>query len=374
MSADQLQRLLDAVVAVGSELELPVVLRRVTEVAADLVGARFAALGVLDPSRTYLEEFITVGLTAEQEARIGALPRGHGLLGVLIVDPEPLRIDDLRDHPETYGFPPNHPVMTSFLGVPIKVRDEVFGNLYLCDKAEGTFTEADEQLVVALAAAAGAAIDNARLHAQVGDLARTEDRDRIARDLHDTVIQRLYAVGLSLQGAAARARQAPEIEARIHDAIDEVDSAIRDIRSAIFELTPRRGTSGLKRRLLELSAEMASSLGGAPDVRFDGAIDAAVDRTVSEHVLAVAREALSNVARHARATEVTVEVRVGGTPLELELVVRDDGVGLGAGGPSQGGLGLANIDERARSFGGTSQVAARAGGGTELRWRIPLDA
>jgi signal transduction histidine kinase len=376
VSAEQLRRLLDAVVAVGSELEVPVVLRRLVEVAVDLVGARFGALGVLDETRTYLEEFITVGLTAEQEARIGALPRGHGLLGVLIVDPKPLRLDDMRTHAETYGFPPNHPVMRSFLGVPIMVRGAVFGNLYLCDKADGSFSEEDESVVVALAAAAGAAIDNARLHSQVGESARVEDRDRIARDLHDTVIQRLYAVGLSLQGAAARARREPEIEARIQDAIDEVDGAIRDIRSTIFELTPRRGSGGLKRRILDLCTEMASALDFVPETRFDGPVDSVVVEAVADHAVAVAREALSNTARHARASKVSVEVSVGGRPMELSLVVRDDGVGLAGAGVSErsGGMGLSNLEGRAHSLGGRFEVGPSNGGGTELRWSVPVDA
>ena len=375
MSAKELHRLLDAIVAVGSEREPPIVLRRLVEVAVDLVGARFGALGVLDPSRSYLEEFITVGLTEEQAAHIGALPRGHGILGVLIVDPEPLRLDDLREHAEAYGFPPHHPVMRSFLGVPISVRGEVFGNLYLCDKAEGPFDEIDEELAVALASAAGAAIDNARLHAQVSESARVEDRDRIARDLHDTVIQRLYAVGLTLQGAAARARKAPEIEERIQDAIDEVDGAIRDIRSTIFELTPRRGAGGLKRRILDLCSEMAPALGMSPDCRFDGPIDAAVSEALADQVVAVGREALSNAARHARASNVRVDLAVAGSPLELRLVVRDDGVGPSGADPAThgGGLGIANLAERAATRGGGSELVAGEAGGTELRWWVPLD-
>ena len=375
VSAKELHRLLDAIVAVGSELEPPVVLRRLVEVAVDLVGARYGALGVLDPSRSFLEEFITVGLTEQQAAHIGALPRGHGILGLLIVDPEPLRLDDLREHAEAFGFPPHHPVMRSFLGVPISVRGEVFGNLYLCDKVEGPFDDIDEQLAVALAAAAGAAIDNARLHAQVSESARVEDRDRIARDLHDTVIQRLYAVGLTLQGAAARARKAPEIEERIQDAIDEVDGAIRDIRSTIFELTPRRGAGGLKRQLLDLCNEMTPALDFSPDCRFDGPIDAAVTSPLADQVVAVVREALSNVARHAHASLARVELAVSGSPLELTLVVRDDGVGPGRADPSTrgGGMGIPNLAERAAAGGGGCELVALPDGGTELRGWIQLE-
>ena len=128
------------------------------------------------------------------------MPQGHGILGLLIVDPKPLRLPDLNEHPDRFGFPEHHPPMTSFLGVPIAVRGRVFGNLYLCDKVGSeVFTDVDEELAVGLASAAGIAIENARLHARVAEFATLEDRERIARDLHDTVIQRLFAVGLGLQ-------------------------------------------------------------------------------------------------------------------------------------------------------------------------------
>src|SRR5262249_10589029 len=149
----------------------------------------YGALGVLDESGTGLSDFITSGIDAATRARIGDPPRGHGILGLLIVEPHPLRLPDLREHPQSYGFPPGHPPMRSFLGVPIMVRGEVFGNLYLTDKrSQEVFTDVDEELVVALATAAGVAVENARLHARVRDLVLLEDRERIAMDLHDTVI------------------------------------------------------------------------------------------------------------------------------------------------------------------------------------------
>ena len=193
------QRLLDAINVVGSDLSLPIVLRRIAESARELVGARYAALGVIGEDR-HLSEFITVGIDPETYAAIGDLPEGHGILGLLIVDPKPLRLRDLTTHPQSYGFPANHPPMRSFLGVPIRVRNEVFGNLYLCEK-EGAeeFNEVDEHLAVALASAAAVAVDNARLVERVEQLAVLEDRGRIARDLHDKVIQRLFATGLELQ-------------------------------------------------------------------------------------------------------------------------------------------------------------------------------
>ena len=178
-----LRQLLDAVITVGSDLDLETVLRHIVESAVALVDARYGALGVLDESRTSLSQFITVGLDDVTYRAIGPLPKGHGILGLLIRDPRPIRLPDLNEHPDSYGFPPNHPPMKSFLGVPVRVRDQVFGNLYLTDKTTAeVFTDIDEEMVVALAAAAGVAIENARLHLRVRELALLEDRERIARD------------------------------------------------------------------------------------------------------------------------------------------------------------------------------------------------
>ena len=200
---------------VGSDLDLPAMLGRIVAAAVDLVDARYGALGVLDESGSRLAQFLTVGVDDQTRAAIGHLPEGRGILGLLIVEARPLRLPDLREHPDSFGFPAHHPPMGSFLGVPIRVRDEVFGNLYLTDKTTAeVFSDIDEELVVGLAAAAGVAIDNARLHARVQELALAEDRARIARDLHDTVIQRLFATGLSLQGAAALVTTDPTEAAR----------------------------------------------------------------------------------------------------------------------------------------------------------------
>ena len=196
----QLERLLDAVLTIGSDLDLHTVLHTIIQTATESVGATYGALGVLDEVGDRLIEFVTIGIDGEAYAAIGQLPQGHGILGLLIAEPKPLRLPDLTQHPASYGFPPNHPPMTSFLGAPIAIRGHVFGNIYLCDKVGGgEFTDDDEAFVVNLASVASLAIENARLHARVAELATFEDRERIARDLHDTVIQRLFAVGLSLQ-------------------------------------------------------------------------------------------------------------------------------------------------------------------------------
>jgi signal transduction histidine kinase len=364
-----LRQLLDAVLSVGSDLELGAMLRRIVEAAVALVDARFGALGVLDADRTGLAEFITVGMDQELRDRIGELPKGHGILGVLIVDPKPLRLPDLREHPDSFGFPPGHPPMRSFLGVPVTVRGEVFGNLYLTDKMSAeVFTDVDEELVVALAVAAGVAIENARLHTRVRELDVLEDRERIARDLHDTVVQRLFATGLTLQGTARLVNDA-DARRRIEGAVEDLDLTVRHIRTAIFGLErTKAAASGLREQVLELTREAEASLGFEPRVLFDGPVDSVIPVPVASELLATLREALANVVRHARATEVGVEVMVHG---DVVLRVCDNGLGLPEHVRS-GGHGLVNMRTRAEHLGGSLHLAPGPDGGTDLEWRVPL--
>jgi signal transduction histidine kinase len=365
-----LRQLLDAVIAIGADLDLPATLRRIVEAAAALVDARYGALGVLDRSRTSLAEFITVGIGQEERERIGALPRGHGILGLLIADPRPLRLPDLHEHPDSYGFPPGHPPMTTFLGVPVLVHGEAYGNLYLTDKRSGeVFTDVDEELVVALAAAAGAAIDNARLHQQVQELAVLEDRERIAMDLHDTVIQQLFATGLSLE-ATSRLVRDEDVARRIHTSVEELDGTIRRIRSTIFTLSTASpvAAGGLRDRILALADKSTPVIGAQPRVIFEGPIDSGVAPELADEVVPVLRELLSNVARHAQARQVDVRLVVDDD--EVLLQVDDDGVGPPATrtGP---GLGLGNLSARAERLGGTFALRARDGGGSTAEWRVP---
>lgn len=368
----RLRQLLDAVLTVGSDLELDAILRRITASAAELVDARYAALGVLDAAGTGLSQFITVGIDDEEKARIGHLPKGRGILGLLIDDAQPLRLPDLREHPDSFGFPANHPPMHSFLGVPVLVRGEVFGNLYLTDKTTAeVFTDVDEELVVGLAAAAGIAIENARLLERVRDIGQIEDRERIARDLHDTVIQRLFATGLSLQATLPLVHREPlAASKRIEDAVGELDVTVQQIRTAIFGLEAARASDqGLRTQVLALAQEAAEGLGFEPRVLFDGPVDAQVGSAVIGDVLAVVQEALSNVVRHARATHVEVEVQAGD---ELVVRVTDDGIGP-EGVEGRRGNGVDNMAARAARHGGTCTVAARSDtSGTVVEWRTPL--
>ena len=535
---DRVHGLLEAVLAVGSDLDLQVVLRHIVEAGIRLVDAQYGALGVIG-GNGFLAQFITVGLDQEQADRIGSLPRGHGILGVLIRDPQPLRLTDLGQHPASYGFPPDHPPMHSFLGVPVRVRDEVFGNLYLTEKRGGALFDAEDETVVqALAAAAGVAIENARLYeatarrerwvaasaeistallsgteiddvlplvaerarelsgaetalgalpdehgdllvdvvlgqdadrlaghrlddagsaiAQVratgsplvlsaadgphplsggrrvgsavvvplgsaqgagsdtarrrgvlvvsgpvggesvredclaelqvfaaqatvalelaarrGELERLsvfEDRDRIARDLHDVVIQRLFATGMTLE-SATRLIDRPEAAAKVRGAVDDLDATIREIRSSIYALqtAPLSPPTTLRSRLLEMLDAAAEQLGFAPTLQLSGLVDTGVPPEVVEHLLAVLREALSNAARHARASVVVVSLDVART--HVRLVVRDDGVGISDSGRRSG---LANMAKRAGELGGSFSVGPSGpSGGTELVWSVP---
>ena len=527
---DRVHALLEAVVSVGSDLDLETVLRRIVETATRLVDASYGALGVIGQERT-LVQFIPVGLTGEEIARIEHWPHGLGLLGLLIKDARPLRLARISDHPESHGFPPGHPPMGGFLGVPIRVRDAVFGNLYLTEKRGGAeFDEEDEAIVIALAAAAGVAVENARLYEETrrretwlqassevttrllsgadpgevltmmarraremtgadlvkvllpfdgvltaeivdGELAGEvagitfdldasaagrvfargeplsqddlldadsplrrlgfgpelllplgagravrgvlalakrsgrlpfsaadlrmlesfagqaaialelaearrdaerlnllEDRDRIAKDLHDVVIQRLFATAMTLM-STVKLVERPEAAGRVKHAIDELDETIRQIRSTIFALqNPRESTEpSLRAQIVDLVEAARGHLGFMPGLRMEGPLDNHVPDTVAEHLLAVLREALSNVVRHAKASRADVAVEVGGG--RLTLIVQDNGVGLPDDGRRSG---LRNLEERATGLGGTLEITAPDPGGARLCWRVPL--
>jgi two-component system, NarL family, sensor histidine kinase DevS len=528
---DRLDGLVAAMLVVTSGLELAVTLRTIVHTAIELIDARYGALGVRGTDHELIE-FIYEGIDEDTRDKIGPLPQGRGVLGVLIDEPTPIRLDHIDDHLASVGFPPNHPPMRTFLGVPVRIRDEVYGNLYLTEKANGLpFSEDDEVLAQALAAAAGIAIDNARLYEQsqtrqrwieatrdiatqllagadparvfgliadetlkltgadvavvavpadddvppaevtelviveiaaargtpvaahpvsvsktsVGEaflqriprrldlidvelgvldqagpalvlplraadtvagvvialrqrgaqpftdeqldmmaafadqaavawqLASTQrrmreldvltDRDRIARDLHDHVIQRLFAVGLALQGAIPRASPV-EVQQRLTDSVDDLQSVIQKIRTSIFDLHGATETTRLRRRLDEAVAQFA-----AADVRvtvqFIGPLSV-VDATLADHAEAVVREAVSNAVRHAEATTLNIRVKVED---ELTIEVSDNGRGMISPANESG---LRNLRQRAEDVGGEFTVGTAPGGGTALRWSAPL--
>ncbi|MCG7592601.1 GAF domain-containing protein [Mycobacterium sp. PSTR-4-N] len=527
---DRLDGLVEAMLVVTSGLELDETLKTIVHTAIDLVDARYGALGVRGDDHELLE-FIYQGIDEEARELIGHLPEGRGVLGVLLDDPKPIRLDNISHHAASVGFPANHPPMRTFLGVPVRIRDEVFGNLYLTEKADGQpFSEDDEVLVQALAAAAGIAIDNARLYEQskirqswieatrdigtellggtdpaavfrlmaeecrtlsgavasivavradldepVGEvdeltvaatsgsgpgtdmasipvagtdvgavfaeqrpdrfdvlelapgcvadgpalvvplratdtvagvlialrpagvlafnagevdmmaafvdqaalawqLATTQrrlreldvlsDRDRIARDLHDHVIQRLFAVGLALQGTIPRARSA-EVQQRLSESVDDLQQVIQEIRTAIFDLHGgQSGITRLRQRLDEAIAQFAT-----PKIRttvqYSGPLSV-VEAGLADHAEAVVREAVSNAVRHADATSLAITVAAND---ELVIEVIDNGRGISG---SITGSGLTNLGQRAADAGGSLTIGPADGGGTRLRWAVPL--
>ncbi|MCX4238727.1 GAF domain-containing protein [Streptomyces sp. NPDC020707] len=536
---DRVHSLLEAVLSVGRELDLEQALYSIVEAAAVLVDAEYAALGVIGPDGKRLSAFHTVGISEKQIAEIGHYPEGHGILGELISHPEPLRLVKLSEHPSSYGFPPHHPPMNTFVGVPIRVRDLVFGNLYLTEKRGGAqFDEEDESVLSTLAVAAGVAIDNARLYEEsrlrerwlqasaeithclmsgrdraevlgliaerareitsaalavvalpmentdsltvelaigegagthrglvlpvddgligrafssaasvasadisteeraasgpqrfnglgpavavpigsgervrgivllVRDSGRPEftgketealqgfaaqaavamelaehredaeeiavlkDRDRIARDLHDLAIQRLFATGMTLQ-SAGRFIEHSEASERVVRAVDDLDETIKIIRSTIFGLRAREGATapGLRARVVRMVGETAPVLGFTPSLRMEGLVDTQVTKETADHVVAVLSEALTNIARHARATRAAVVLETDGR--EVRLTVSDNGVGIPAGGRRSG---LRNMAERAGQLGGEMQLGDSDGGGTTVVWWAPVSA
>jgi len=354
-----------------ANLDLPALLHHIVEEARSMTNARYGALGVLDEEGTGLAQFITVGLPIEEVERIGAPPAGKGVLGLLIVDPKPIRLSDLSSHPESFGFPANHPRMESFLGVTIRVRGRSYGNLYLTEKMGWSeFTRDDEALVAALSIAAGFAIENARLHQRAQEMAVYEERDRLARDLHDTVIQRLFAVGLSLQSMASTP-SAEGIVDRLDAAIRDIDDTIRQVRTTIFGLGSAGIGRGIRATVLSLVREVTPVVGSEIEVSFNGPVDSVIPDRVAEHLLATVREALTNVGRHADATEVRLALTVEDGTCSLEVV--DNGRGIGDNPSSEGGLGLVNLRSRAEKLHGRFTVESPAGGGTVLTWQVPID-
>jgi signal transduction histidine kinase len=363
-----LRRILDATFLIEADLDLPTLLRHVIEEACSMTGARYGALGVLSEDGTALAEFITVGLEDETEEHIGPRPTGQGVLGLLVSDPVVLRLSDIGAHAESFGFPANHPPMTSFLGVPVKVRDAIYGNLYLTDKVGWSeFTADDEALVTSLAVAAGIAIENARLHLLVQEHAVSNDRERVARDLHDTVIQTLYGAGLSLQGIAGAA-QATAVSDQVSVVAATIDEAIVQLRSIIYELGLTGRELGIRGRITSLLRELTVVAGFEVHSFFDGPVDSVISEVIAEHLLATVREAVTNVGRHARATQASVRLSVASN--ECLLQVTDNGRGLGPPESSEGGLGLNNMRRRAEKLRGSFEVRSQSGG-TVLTWRVP---
>ena len=341
------------------------VLQLIVDRVRELATAEYAALGITGDDGA-ISQFLTSGIDAEARRRIGALPRGHGLLGLLIGEGRTIRVADVTEDPRRYGFPPHHPAMHAFLGVPIKVRDRSIGNLYLANKrGAAEFSASDQELVERFARHAGLAIENARLAEQVRQLLVIEERERIGADLHDGVIQRIYGVNLSLDDVAELVGSDPaEAARRVEQAITALNDTIREIRDFIYILRPPGdGPGGLLPSLHALAAEVRMQWGLGVEVTADD--EPRLAPAEVRELVRVAREALSNAARHAGAGRVDLSVRTDAEVLTLE--VSDDGRGFDAAAVlDQTHRGLANMRRRVERLGGTLQVASRPGSGTRI--------
>lgn len=354
--------LVEAGIALASELDIDSLLQRIADLARDVLGAGYAAVGVVGDDGT-LRRFVYSGIDEETAKQIGDLPRGVGVLGALIEEGRPLRLKDIRDHPRSSGFPPHHPPMTTFLGVPIIARGRIFGRLYFTEKVDGEeFTKDDERIALMLASQAGVAVENARLLEEIRErseeLAVLEERDRISKELHDGVIQAIYSVGLSLQGAIGMIKRDPDTAGkRIDEAIATLDDVVRDVRSYIFALQPHSVEErGFKAALHELARDVEINTMAEVSVVIDeGALDSIVDGDRGD-VIQIVREMLSNTARHSGATQVGVTCALSDT--EIVVRVEDNGVGFDPATVTRGN-GLNNMSDRAKRLNGRIEIAPR---------------
>lgn len=363
---DRLHELIDAILEIDSDAKLNDLLGTIVREAAQLVNARYGALGVVSSDGTTLTRFITQGVDDETAALIGEDPHGRGLLGEIIRRGLSLRVEDIAEDPRSAGLPPGHPAMTTFLGVPVRTANgRVFGNLYLTDRLDGQpFSEEDQLLVESFGMAAGHIIDQATLRDHVRELTLSEERERLARDLHDTVIQRLFGVGLSLQLALPHVSD-DGVRERINSAIDDLDGTIQEIRTTIFEIDQDQiDGATLVERIRSLVEECATRLNIEVDLRISPDLNREIGRVATRHTIQTLREILSNIVRHSQATFVRVEV--GMFEDTISLTVTDNGVGFHA--PIGPGRGLRNLTSRARELGGDCVIESEPGRGTLVRW------
>lgn len=367
----QLAALHQAALAISGEVALDKVLQQIVDSVRELIGAQYAALGVPN-AQGFFETFVYSGLSREEATRIPHVPKGLGLLGALIRDKRPIRISNIADYPLAVGFPPGHTPMWSFLGVPILAGEESLGNLYLTNKA-GTadFTADDQEIVEMLAAHAAIAIQNARLYEQIGRLAIIEERTRIGMDLHDGVIQSIYAVGLTLESTRLAMTDNPaEADHLLEVSIQGLNDTIRDIRNFILDLRPHRFQGNLNEGVARLVREFQANTMVNVQLEIPKNVTEGVSPTVARTIFLTTQEALANVARHARAKE--VHIRLKATSSAVLLTITDNGRGFNMTKQTHVGHGLSNMRARAEELGGSFHLHSSVGHGTTLSLTLPI--
>ncbi len=365
----RLQALDEASNVLAAELSRDQLLQRIVEIAARLANARYGALGVVGKDG-YLDDFITTGISAEERSHMGNLPRGYGLLGVLIHEGKPLRVPNIAGDHRRVGFPPHHPPMTSLLGVPIRVHGAVVGDLYLADKIGApAFSDEDQHLIELLSTHAGIAIENARLYAEVQEVALLRERERISRDLHDGIIQDIYGAMLQIENIVDTTQDA-QSQRQLQGVNDQLSAVIADVRTYIQGLRARE----LEGRLLPdgigtLVQEFNAHAGVAVTWAVDGTIFRLSDE-VANTLLQITREGLANIVKHAEATQVNVQVRY--TAFHVTLTLGDNGQGFDVQAPrGTRHQGLRNLASRVREVGGTLTVQSAPGAGTTITVSVP---
>lgn len=368
--SERLRVLNEVGISLTAERSLEAVLQKVVDLSRELVGATYGALALLHEDGR-MDRFLTSGLGPEARERIGPPPKGAGLLGALLSDGKPLRVSDVALDPRAVGFPPHHPPMKTLLGVPIRSKGRLIGALYLTEKVGGEeFTPGDQDALETLAAQSAVAIENARLYAQVQHLTMLQERERIAMDLHDGVIQSLYAVGLNLEGCAEVVREAPEeVTRKIEQAVDDLNDVIKDIRSYIFDLRPdpagAKGLVGALEEVVKVFRVNSLLAGKLVAEKVDGLAQEEIVQLVH-----IAQEALANVMKHARASQAIVRLSSDGD--RLVLSIWDNGIGFDPEvGEAGAGQGLRNMAERARALGGSLRITSSREG-TDVTAEIPL--
>jgi len=361
---DRFTELLNAAAQVSEQAELHGLLESLVDIAIGLTGARYGALGVVG-SHGFLVDFIHHGIGPDTAEQIGHLPLGLGVLG-MISRGESVRTTDVAGHPDSAGFPEHHPKMGSFLGVPLRTRNEVFGNIYLTEKPGG-FSEDDQATIETLSIIAGSAVANFRTHRRLRDAAVAEDRARIARDVHDDIIQDLFAVGLSLQGLADTLADEPDRD-MVRTQVGRVDECITSLRQFIFNLRqPMTHARDIEIEVTELVEELAEPYSAEVEVNIDAVVDEFTN-DVADAVLYIIKEATSNALRHSGSP--LVQVLVTGGFSSLSVAVIDSGTGFDTG-QSHDGMGLANLRQRAGDVGGELAVKSSSDG-TSVTLLLPL--
>ncbi|HEU5155981.1 MAG TPA: GAF domain-containing sensor histidine kinase [Streptosporangiaceae bacterium] len=358
-----------AVLAVTRHLSVREVFQVIVRAAARLLDARYAALGIPDDEGSFAE-FVVEGITDEEWRAIGPLPRQHGLLAAMLRDGKPERLADIRKDPRFEYWPRAHPVLTDFLGVPISDGDDVLGIIFLANKQRpGGFTERDQELLTLFAAHAAIALANARLYERNRELTVMAERNRLARELHDAVAQKLFSLRLTAQAAAALATRDPSrVPAELAQVERLAADALAELRSVIFELRPADleddGLAASLRKHIEILDRVYDAR-----LTFTGDGDLSLTEERELTLFRIAQEAVHNALRHAGAGTVALRLRREGPRVYLSIT--DDGAGFDLAEAGRDGLGLTSMRDRAAEVGGTVTVESAPGSGTVVTVEVP---